>query len=488
MSTVPARLWPAGLQSLLESDTEQSALNCLIALCAQHTRAPAAGLLVSRAGFLQSVSPDTTAGLCAGLLALAQNELALGAGAATAESPAHACLRVLVRGRVAGAVALAGEPEVLERALAELAGLVAAFGILVAGLRERADLELLADVSAGLGAGREPDDLARQLLALLQGAFGATQARLLLLDERAGDFVLSDGALRIDLAGHSERLSLAGTLAGQVLQRGQGLAASSREGQAGARLTEREAGLAEGQALCVPLRHAGRAVGALLLASLRLEPSYTGDDLKLLETIGGMLGLLVSNARLHARAVRDALTGAYNRGAFNAALEQLWQRANDGGSGFTLILLDLDDFKQINDRFGHSVGDQVLQAVTRILWEALRSDDMIFRYGGEEFCVLLPTITEPQVAATIAERLRAALDCMLLITGFVRVPISASLGVAVHPLHGALKPGSVLDIADDAAYQAKRDGKNRVVLASVQDTAIYAASDAPATDVTWQYE
>ncbi len=488
MSTVPARLWPAGLQSLLDCDTEQSALDCLITLCAEQTHASAAGLLASRSGFLQSVSIDTQPDLRATLLDLARQELALDAAAAALEPAAHACLPLNVQGRVVGAIALAGESELLERAPAELSSLVAVFGTLVASLRERADLRLVAELSAGLGGAREPDEIARQLLALAQSAYGASQARLLLFDERAGDFVLSSGALRIDLGAQPERLPLMGTLAGQVLQRGQGLVLSSREFHSGVRLTEREAGLAEGQALCVPLRHAGRAVGTLLLASPRLEPSYTDDDLRLLDTIGGLLGLLVSNARLHTRAVRDALTGAYNRGAFNAALEHLWQRANEGGPGFTLILLDLDDFKQINDRFGHSVGDQVLQAVTRILWEALRSDDMIFRYGGEEFCVLLPTISEPQVAVTIAERLRAALDCMLLITGFVRVPISASLGVAVHPLQGALKPGSVLDIADDAAYQAKRDGKNRVVLASAQNTALYAASDAPASDVTWQYE
>ena len=131
--------------------------------------------------------------------------------------------------------------------------------------------------------------------------------------------------------------------------------------------------------------------------------------------------------------------------------------------------------------------DEAKSATYDTFWETLRSDDMIFRYGGEEFCVLLPSISEALVAATVAERLRAALDCMLLINGFVRVPISASLGVAVHPLHGALKPASVLDIADDAAYQAKRDGKNRVVLASVQETSLYAATESP-PDVKWQYE
>jgi diguanylate cyclase (GGDEF)-like protein len=119
----------------------------------------------------------------------------------------------------------------------------------------------------------------------------------------------------------------------------------------------------------------------------------------------------------------------------------------------------------VNDRFGHTIGDQVLQMATRILWEALRTDDVIFRYGGEEFCVLLAGVAEPPTALGIAERLRAALDCSLVVNELVRVPISASLGVAIHPLHGALKARELLDLADDAAYQAKISGKNRVVLA-----------------------
>jgi diguanylate cyclase (GGDEF)-like protein len=131
---------------------------------------------------------------------------------------------------------------------------------------------------------------------------------------------------------------------------------------------------------------------------------------------------------------------------------------------------DLDDFKQVNDRFGHSVGDVVLQSVTKLLWEALRQEDGIFRYGGEEFAVLLKDVTDTKMATIIAERLRAALDSELTINNFVSVKLSASLGVALHPLHGAGSPRALLDAADDAAYQAKRNGKNQVVVAPLPDS------------------
>jgi diguanylate cyclase (GGDEF)-like protein len=173
----------------------------------------------------------------------------------------------------------------------------------------------------------------------------------------------------------------------------------------------------------------------------------------------------VANARLYQRAIRDALTGAYNRGAFDNTLQENWNLWQATGQGFALILLDLDDFKQINDRFGHSVGDVVLQSVTKLLWEALREEDGIFRYGGEEFAVLLKGVTDPKMVMIIAERLRAALDRELTISNLVSVKLSASLGVALHPLHRTGSPRALLDAADDAAYQAKRNGKNQVVVA-----------------------
>ncbi len=232
-------------------------------------------------------------------------------------------------------------------------------------------------------------------------------------------------------------------------------------------ITEQETGSALGKLICVPLKHSDRTLGALMLVNQYDGPDFLDEDLRLLTTIAGTIGMMIANARLYQRALRDALTGAYNRGAFDNTLQEYWNRWRETGVGFALILLDLDNFKQINDHFGHSTGDTVLQSVTRLLWETLREDDNIFRYGGEEFGVLLNDLTDVEVVASIAERLRAALDRELTISNLVCVNISASVGVALHPLHGAGSPRALLDSADDAAYQAKRDGKNRVVVAPI---------------------
>jgi len=202
-----------------------------------------------------------------------------------------------------------------------------------------------------------------------------------------------------------------------------------------------------------------------MLVNQRDDPDFLDEDLRLLTTIAGTISMMVANARLYQRAIRDALTGAYNRGAFDNTLQEYWNLWQMTSQCFALILLDLDDFKQINDRFGHSIGDVVLQSVTKLLWEALRQEDSIFRYGGEEFAVLLKGVTDMKMVMIVAERLRVALDCELTINNLVSVKLSASLGVALHPLHGSSSPRALLDAADDAAYQAKHNGKNQVVVA-----------------------
>jgi diguanylate cyclase (GGDEF)-like protein len=262
------------------------------------------------------------------------------------------------------------------------------------------------------------------------------------------------------------RLPLDGTIAGWVVCHGEGVIRNDPHDDLLA-AAKAETGVAHGKVICVPLKHAERTMGALMLVNQPDDPDFLDEDLRLLTTIAGTISMMVANARLYQRAIRDALTGAYNRGAFDNTLQEYWNQWKAIEQGFALILLDLDDFKQINDRFGHSVGDVVLQSVTKLLWEALREEDGIFRYGGEEFAVLLKGVTDIKMVALIAERLRAALDRELTINNLVSVKLSASLGVALHPLHAAGSPRALLDAADDAAYQAKRNGKNQVVIAPV---------------------
>jgi diguanylate cyclase (GGDEF)-like protein/PAS domain S-box-containing protein len=163
------------------------------------------------------------------------------------------------------------------------------------------------------------------------------------------------------------------------------------------------------------------------------------------------------NQELKTLAARDPLTSCLNRRSFFAEFENQWTAALRYQHALSCVMLDVDHFKSINDRHGHRVGDQVLQQVAERLRAAVREGDLVCRYGGEEFCILLPD-TNLAEAGEAAERFRH--EIAALVCGDVR--ITASLGVSSSGL-GAQEPCDLLDQADRALYAAKRAGRNRVL-------------------------
>ena len=159
---------------------------------------------------------------------------------------------------------------------------------------------------------------------------------------------------------------------------------------------------------------------------------------------------------LEALATTDGLTGAKNHRAFQERLAEEFHRAERTHTGFSVVLLDVDQFKQYNDSFGHPEGDIVLKQVVKTLQEAARSTDFVARYGGEEFAVILPE-TGAEGAMETAERFRAAIEA----TDWPLRPVTASFGVATMCAH--MKTGQdMVDLADKAMYASKKAGRNRV--------------------------
>ncbi len=162
-------------------------------------------------------------------------------------------------------------------------------------------------------------------------------------------------------------------------------------------------------------------------------------------------------------AATDSLTGLNNRAAFMPQFEHLYARYERQRESFCLILFDLDHFKEVNDTYGHSEGDLVLQYVAKESLEAVRKVDMLARYGGEEFAVLLPH-TQLQTALNVAERIRSAIEQNVKMTGR---PITASFGVV--EIKDGMSVADMIDLADQALYQAKADGRNRVQSAEIAE-------------------
>ena len=168
-------------------------------------------------------------------------------------------------------------------------------------------------------------------------------------------------------------------------------------------------------------------------------------------------------AELREQALRDPLTGLYNRRHLDAQLPELLAQAARQAEPLSVLILDLDHFKQVNDLHGHQAGDEVLRHAARQITRHTRASDLVCRYGGEEFVVVLPGVA-PAQAAERAEALRAALEVVPARFGALALPLTASFGVAGLSKE-ADNSDRLIGAADRALYEAKAQGRNRVVMA-----------------------
>ena len=231
-----------------------------------------------------------------------------------------------------------------------------------------------------------------------------------------------------------------------------------------------------GTLACVPLV-SGEAIGAVHLYWERPR-ALPVEIRRSVAQIVAHAALAIGNRRLlsalQGQASTDARTGLANSRAFDRALENaLASRTAD--ESIAVLMLDLDHFKEFNDRHGHPAGDEALRTFGEVLRSCMRDGDLAARYGGEEFAVMLPTV-DPAAAVTIAERIRARTESTILsLAPGITDRITVSIGVASAPIQ-ALEPISLLRIADEALYQAKKDGRNRVVYLGEADPGLDPAA------------
>jgi diguanylate cyclase (GGDEF)-like protein len=175
--------------------------------------------------------------------------------------------------------------------------------------------------------------------------------------------------------------------------------------------------------------------------------------------------LIAAREELRFKATYDTLTGLCNRGVIVETLTREYARRSREGGSFGIILADLDHFKSVNDTYGHLAGDEVLREAARRMRTCVRTYDVVGRYGGEEFLIIVPA-SDAAATFTLAERIRAAVENLPVPFDGRNIPITVSLGVTACSSDNPTNSEGLLRVADDALYRAKRSGRNRAELAS----------------------
>lgn len=218
--------------------------------------------------------------------------------------------------------------------------------------------------------------------------------------------------------------------------------------------------------LAIPITFKRVPLGVVILASIA---PFAADVGILVEQFRADLGLALNNALSHDRlqrlAAMDPLTEAYNRRFGLSRLHEEFTRSVRSGSPLGVLMLDLDHFKAVNDTYGHLVGDRVLRAAAAACRRIIREGDILIRYGGEEFLILVPGAALANLAE-LGERVRRAIAATVVAEGDQRIGITVSIGGASFPEQDVESSDALVELADSALYVAKRGGRDRVQLAA----------------------
>ena len=322
-------------------------------------------------------------------------------------------------------------------------------------------LTLLNNISRHAITTLNPDEMLAKMVAEMEGALTYDHMGVGLLDYASKEVVIqAEGGKR--QGARDRRIPLDAGLLGQVARTGQ--IATVREATAGGLRTVLDD---SSSAVGLPIVYADQLLGVLYVETK--EPwDFAEEEIKLLQTLTDLVAGALHNAltfqRAQEQAITDGLTGVKTHRFFMEALSAEWKRSTRAGRSFSLVLMDLDRFKFVNDFYGHLEGDVVLQRVGQILEQNCRRSDVVARYGGDEFVILMPE-TNIEQGRQLAGKLRAWVSGDALLR---EKNVSASFGIATFPVHGST-PQELVQVADSSMYLSKHQGGNAVSTADHYD-------------------
>jgi len=343
----------------------------------------------------------------------------------------------------------------------------------VQGLREEVDqkareLGFYKDVGKALTSSLDLRTILNIVMEKTRELIRAEAWSILLVDEETQELVFQVAKGRKGKQVEKLRLKMGQGIAGWVAQHGKpAIVPDTSKDERFYRGVDQMTRFHTRSILAVPMVSKDRVIGVLEVINKQGGAPFTQQDLELLLKLVDQAAIAVEHAALYQRvaeqAVTDDLTQLFNLRYLNRTIDMEIERCQRYGSSVSLIFMDLDFFKDINDQYGHLMGSKVLVEVAQLLLKNLRSIDVVARYGGDEFVVVLPQ-TGVQAARTIAERLRRVLaTSTFLRSEGLAVKLTASFGIAAYPDH-ARNREELLRLADEAMYRVKHETRNRVYI------------------------
>jgi diguanylate cyclase (GGDEF)-like protein len=328
------------------------------------------------------------------------------------------------------------------------------------------ELRTFWSLSKTLSATLNMEELFRLALHLIGRSLSVDAYALMLVDEATSRLTIKASFGLPDDRAQGFTFGMGEGIAGLVAEKGQPMLVPDVTEEP--RFAERACFPLLGAFLCVPLRIKGGRVIGVLTAHKPDPHAFSPGDVDLFQSVANQVAVALENAQLYQRtkelSARDELTGLFNRRYFFETLETEVQRARRYRRTFTILMLDLDHFKQYNDSHGHLRGDEALRGVARSLLSNTRRADVVARFGGEEFVIILPEIDKAG-GAVVAEKIRAAIE-QHSFYGRNQQPggkLTVTVGLGAYPVDS--EDGlELVDLADRALYAGKQQGGNRVTL------------------------
>jgi diguanylate cyclase (GGDEF)-like protein len=303
------------------------------------------------------------------------------------------------------------------------------------------------------------DQLMRKIIEVLAKEIQAERALIILRHPITGEMRIANSTANVDTSTVEDAILFSKTIVSDVVNKGKSIFSRDVIKDGTYSKADSVMNLKIRSLMCVPLvaKQNGDIIGTVYVDNRSVGNIFSKEDLTLLESFANLAGMAIENAHLYELAIMDELTKCYVRRYFEQRVREEFSRAERQGSALSLLMIDVDQFKDVNDQYGHPVGDVVLKEIAATLKRNLRTYDLLARIGGDEFAIILPDVGF-QDAYRVAEKMRTA--CAQLVFPGVQSKTTISVGIACYPLHHVINVESLLKKADVALYKAKQMGRN----------------------------